>query len=480
MAVGHFANHGSADITLAERWNGKRWAIQPTPSPKPYTLLSSVSCPSAKACVAVGSNNTYPGGPIAERWNGKQWAIQLTPRGRGSFVGASCISTRACKAVGTQYSPRWDLTLAERWNGTKWAIQPPAVTVVSSYLSGVSCTSGRTCTAAGYSGFVYESYSLAERWNGKNWAVQPVLNAVESTRFHLGDRLADVSCTSASLCTAVGKYGDESPEPLAEQWNGAYWAEQRPPTPEGFGDTYLAGVSCTSAKACIAVGFGVAPYHDGCDECVTMAEGWNGKSWTVLPTPAVAKDFASSYLEDVSCTSPNACIAAGFALGKTLSESWNGKSWAIQPSPNPEGAGDSYLEGISCASPKACTAVGYYHNTSGGTDSTLAERWNGTEWSIQPTPNPPGAQHSFLTKVSCASARACVAVGEYTNSSTGPRMTLAERWNGTKWSIQPTANPGGTRDSRLYDVSCLSATKCTAVGYYDQGSADVTLVERLS
>jgi len=81
---------------------------------------------------------------------------------------------------------------------------------------------------------------------------------------------------------------------------------------------------------------------------------------------------------------------------------------------------------VSCTSATACTAAGFYSNAT--TPVTLAERWNGTKWSIQTTPNPVGGSNSTLDGVSCASASTCTAVGGYNNGTTG--ATLAERWNG--------------------------------------------------
>jgi hypothetical protein len=86
----------------------------------------------------------------------------------------------------------------------------------------------------------------------------------------------------------------------------------------------------------------------------------------------------------------------------------------------------SSLNGVSCASASACTAVGDYNN--GTTGVTLAERWTGTTWSIQHTPNPTGASFILMTGVSCTSASACTAVGGYNNRTAG--VTLAERWTG--------------------------------------------------
>jgi hypothetical protein len=111
-----------------------------------------------------------------------------------------------------------------------------------------------------------------------------------------------------------------------------------------------------------------------------------------------------------------------------------------------------------------CTAVGYFYNSSSGVDPTSTLRWNGTSWSIQPFPNPAGATGSGLVGVSCTSSTACTAVGAFYNSA-GVPVTLAERWNGTSWSIQPNPAPAGEKESQLNSVSCPSTTNCATVGY---------------
>jgi hypothetical protein len=153
-----------------------------------------------------------------------------------------------------------------------------------------------------------------------------------------------------------------------------------------------------------------------------------------------------------------------------LAERWNGTKWSIEQTPDPAGS-SSYLTGVSCVSASACTAVGYYLKYHFGVSSevTLAERWNGTKWSIEHTPREPtGGSSGRLFGVSCVSASACTAVGE-------GRLTLAERWNGTKWSIEHT--PSATRSSpnELPGVSCASAKACTAIGdYYYTRSSDAS------
>jgi hypothetical protein len=51
------------------------------------------------------------------------------------------------------------------------------------------------------------------------------------------------------------------------------------------------------------------------------------------------------------------------------------------------------LIGVACTSATGCTAVGYSSPNGANlvnhpSPATLAERWNGSTWSIQPTPQP--------------------------------------------------------------------------------------------
>jgi hypothetical protein len=110
-------------------------------------------------------------------------------------------------------------------------------------------------------------------------------------------------------------------------------------------------------------------------------------------------------------------------LGRTLVESWNGTAWSVVPSPIIV-PNESAFNGVFCLSAKSCVAVG--DNSS----STLVESWNGIAWSVVAGPSPSVA---FFYGVSCSSARSCKALGEYANNS-GVVRALIESWNGTAWS----------------------------------------------
>ena len=146
--------------------------------------------------------------------------------------------------------------------------------------------------------------------------------------------------------------------------------------------------------------------------------------------------------------------------------------WTVQATPNPSGVLMPGLDDVSCASATSCIAVGSYSTNDYENAQPLAEHWNGRTWSIQAVPNPTGTGAEFpgLDSVSCASSRSCTAVGSYFDSVSSESLPLPERWNGSTWSIQATPNPTGATSNQLEGISCTSATSCTAAGLYNTGS----------
>ncbi len=350
-----------------------------------------------------------------------------------------------------------------------WSLEhavAPAHTKDSDFF-GVSCVSRSACTAVGdLVNGAGTGLTLAERWNGVGWSLQRTPNRVVDSGLLGG--FEDVSCTSPSQCIATGS---ADALPLAAQWKGVGWASQRTPEAPAGGD--LQGVSCPSVTLCVAAGWLISG--------ATLTEHWDGVSWSIQPTPRPvgARD---STLQDISCASITACTAVGYYTSRTgnertLAEHWDGVSWSIQQTPQRAGAKDSDLFRISCASITACTAVGYYTSRT-HKDRMLAERWDGVSWSSERTPQPTGARDSDLFGISCTKATVCTAVGSFTNRA-GTTVPLAEHWNGTRWSIQRTSRPVGATDSDLRGISCTRATVCTAVGSFtNRAGSTMPLAER--
>ena len=355
---------------------------------QPADHFLAVSCPVRRMCVAVGIADITRQLLLAERWNGRNWTVihPVLPAGAtsGGLTGVSCSSPRACTAVGFDFIPGIGSgPLAERWNGRSWALQSvPSAGNEGIPLAGVSCPAAESCTAVGEANYDPATGAvspLAEHWNGSRWIIQSTPQIGNP-----GSALSGVSCSSSSVCTAVGDYegqDDEGPgaAPLALRWSAAKWAVQ--PTPGAASatdneDSELAGVSCTAASACIAVGYDI--------NGEPLALRWNGTRWASQQITGLLP------LSAVSCWSASRCIAVGDPDFSGFAESLHGHAWTLQHVRTPAGAHSIFLTGVSCPAASRCTAVGYQARTvSLVTDiRTLAERWNGRSWVVQATPSP--------------------------------------------------------------------------------------------
>jgi hypothetical protein len=504
-------------VPLVERWNGKRWIFGRAPAPHSSVVaqFAGVSCSSSSSCIAVGSFSTGRGCTsgsgscvphvLVERLDGRRWAIQQLGKrldAAGASLGrVSCAGQMTCIAVGQLHGR----PLAARWDGQAWSqLRLPVLSGgVRPLLANVSCASAMACTTDGSvetgTGCVHgpgrcTRLPLVESWDGRRWSIQRIPQPVGATGgtlsgvwcraqhacvvvgssglgvmtlaergrgrrwtiqpspepFYPGPgELKAVSCTSAIACTAVGGVGAGG---FAARWGGSLWTNQMTPAVGS-----LNAVSCTSATACLAVGGGFGSVS-------AVAVSWTGSGWSSLPTPTISAAFYVE-LNGVSCAAATACLAVGASAINAadvspLAEAWNGSSWTIMPTPRPAGVTYATLAAVSCASTTACIAVGSFSRCGGcgGANSALVERWDGTSWTIQSTPGPP---FSTLTGASCTSATACVAVGSSSPTVAGADTALVERWDGNSWTSQNTPSPPG---STLTSVSCTSATACEAVG----------------
>src|SRR3954469_21783507 len=89
--------------------------------------------------------------------------------------------------------------------------------------------------------------------------------------------------------------------------------------------------------------------------------------------------------------------------------------------------------------------------------------------------NSPDMTQQGLRRVTCIYASDCWSVGWYVNESGGTRR-LAQRWNGSAWTVVPTPNVTNTYSNRLNDVTCNSASDCWAVGRSKASGIDSTLI----
>ena len=150
----------------------------------------------------------------------------------------------------------------------------------------------------------------------------------------------------------------------------------------------------------------------------------------------------------------------------TLIDHWDGSVWSVVPSPDP-GSNYNELYSIDAVSDTDIWAVGNAVTESG--QGTLTEHWDGSAWSIVPSPNV-GIAPNFLNAVAAVSSNNVWAVGYYETGRT--ELTLIEHWNGSAWDVVRSPNVGGG-DNVLNGVSAVSSSDVWAVG----SSPDHELIE---
>jgi hypothetical protein len=266
----------------------------------------------------------------------------------------------------------------------------------------------------------------------------------------------DLACSGQSFCIAVGLAGSgTSWHNVIEKWDGKKWSPVVAPD-RARAQNELRGVNCPSTNFCMATGDAdYAKIHRDEPESVT----WNGTRW-VLST--WSQTLGYGYMGPVSCGGTSFCMTLDsygtYGSGNAYSADWNGTDWTNVPTNCRPSNGDCFLNGLTCVK-TFCMAVGSV-DAGQPPDQTLVEDWNGTAWSVVPSADTSPSESNDLYAVKCLSSTSCFAVGGIELPS-GPWEPLMENWNGTSWTVQTLTGPG--TDS-LSSVSCSSQSNCIAVG----------------
>jgi hypothetical protein len=291
------------------------------------------------------------------------------------------------------------------------------------------------------------------------WSIVPSANPGSNST---SSQLFGISCSSPVACMAVGEsdYSNGAVRSLAEWWNGRTWTLL--PRLRSGPTASLTSVSCVEPGFCTVVGLGA-------EGGSSLFASWNGLSWTSIPVTI------AGLINAISCVSLTDCTAAGQTRQgdrtATFVEMWRDGRWSsVESSSGASASDNTFLSGVSCISSSFCLAIGGVGpNITRAPTKTLAEVWNGRAWKLLESPNEePSVFSNNLESVSCASRRYCIAVGSV--SSQGKELTLSERWNGSSFSLLASPSRSTNRYvSALRSVSCFSSRRCVAVGnYYEQ------------
>ena len=210
-------------------------------------------------------------------------------------------------------------------------------------------------------------------------------------------------------------------------------------------------------------------------------EHWNGGSWSLASTPAIPEANGGG-LFSVTCVNGSDCWAVGAVLGVagdgspagSLTEHWDGSSWSMVPSPTPAGDVGALLQGVSCTSTSNCWAVGFGTDDNGENLNSVSEHWDGTSWSLVSS-GATGQSFDQLDNVHCISASDCWADGNAGPVQQNPNFLpifpgavgdqgLIEHWDGVMWSVVPSPSEPSPDGGYLNGLTCVDAADCWASG----------------
>ena len=298
-----------------------------------------------------------------------------------------------------------------------------------------------------------------------------------------------------SLCCSIRNSGTGA---LTEHWDGSAWTVVLGPDAR-FQDETLNAVADISPSDAWAVGRVKQSGYNGGTPIILH---WNGSGWQSIASPsgvtgelravsgdglggawavgddghghslALRCDIAAcaavtlpdvgpvSRLRGVTSFSPDDAWAVGDSGNRTLVIHWDGTGWSVVPSPNPDPNVD-ILHAVAGVSGDDIWAVGRMARSYADTGippgtRTLAIHWDGTGWSAVSTPNE--GYQDILNGVAASGPAAVTAVGTFQDVEGGGMLrTLADRWDGSSWTTLTTPNVG-TADNLLKAAAPIPGT----------------------
>lgn len=359
-----------------------------------------------------------------------------------------------------------------------WSIIPSAnLASRSNALLSITAISANDAWAVGFTSptsVSQASQTLIEHWNGMQWSVVTSPNSTMTINV-----LNDVVARSPDDVWAVGSASSsatQASQPLIEHWNGMQWSivsKSKGAHQQGE-SARLSRLVALSANNVWGVGTSIDPSGHS----TTLIEHWTGTTWMIVPSPSPGS--MQNELRGAVAVSANDIWAVGFfansttqAMGHTLIEHWDGTRWSTVPSPE-VGSNSTVLNAMTAVFANNIWAIGVssHNTTSLNMGHTLIEHWDGTRWSIVPSPNA-GAEENFASLTAIAT-NDIWAVGISSNGSESNEVQgLTLHWDGGQWTIIPSPNLGGrTLLSSIGKVPGSSSV--WAVGYSNNPNTNTT------
>jgi len=298
---------------------------------------------------------------------------------------------------------------------------------------------GLLAAAASSPSDIWAVGQTAIHFDGARWTAFATPTIAGDNTSYL-DGVVDISPTEAWAAGIVG-IGTASPNQVIERWDGTAWSVFPGPTFGAGRQPSIYGMTAASANDIWALGTMLVNN----ESLEALYEHWDGAAWT-------AKTGAfRGFFRAVSADAPNDIWAVGYSGNVTFSEHFDGTNWALVRTPN-VGSGPNSLGGVAALAANDVWAVGYSTaslkpppNHYDVPTKTLIEHYDGTSWTVIPSPNVgPNSQYQSnrLLGVTAVAPNDVWAFGSYfAASGSENQMTLVLHWDGTSWSLAPSPSP---------------------------------------
>jgi hypothetical protein len=247
------------------------------------------------------------------------------------------------------------------FDGTNWKSIPMALPTRAN-MNDVSVLKPNDVWAVGHTFSGARMTSVIQHFNGTKWSV------VTSPHF-LGGEVFAVGEINTNNHTA----------PLVEHFDGTTWSIIPGPAVPAGKTLSLHSIGATSHRDVWVAGFGGPVFF-------SLISHFDGQKFTNVAFP-----LAGANLGQIAAIAPNdvwvvGTKAAGAIGTATLTAHWNGLRWTVVPSPN--ASSSDTLGGVSAIASNDVWAVGCgnFCGADTGAGSLLVEHWDGTHWTINPTP----------------------------------------------------------------------------------------------
>jgi hypothetical protein len=337
------------------------------------------------------------------------------------LASVSAASPTDAWAVGAYYESKTSplATLGHHFDGTVWTAFPlPNVGVQQNTLLGVSMPAPGKAWAVGF----YESGSFAqntliEHFSGGIWSVVPSPNPSNTQNLLYG-----VAAISDSDVWAVGAHQDVSGlwHTLTEHWDGSSWLVV-PSIDVGSSGNHLYAVKANASNDVYAVGQSAG----GGFPNTALIEHWDGRSWSVVASPA---DAATALPLGVTATSSSLTVVGQQELDTAPYTTYVASATlgplTIQNTPNVALA-ENDLFGAATAIDGSTWAVGWAEDTASDVHAPLILQNVQGVWSLVPSPSFPNLD-SGLASVTAVPGGGLWAVGVTSAGANSNYSTLIE------------------------------------------------------